>query len=320
MLKIGLLGAARIAPKGIIRPALKRRDTLLTHLACRDHDRGREYCTANNLENITLTNYRSLAEMADVDMIYCALPPAFHVDLVEAALSRGVHVLCEKPISMTAQEAQRMVAASKKSGAVLLEAFHYFFHPAFAQFQDSLTRGVIGKPLSARGHFTVAIANKPGQLRYIPELGGGALMDLGCYPLHMARQLFGEPKIMSAKAVMKCGVDEALTANMVCGDVKVHLHCNMGPKAKRENYFEVIGEKGTLRFIHFIAPHEGYTITATVKGFPIFKQDFSDVTTYDYQLSHFIDMICGAAPRLASDDGVAQMAAIESLYDKAAVR
>ncbi len=320
MIKIGLLGAARIAPKGIIHPALKREDSILTHLACRDHDRGRDYCREHNLENMTLTDYNSLAETAELDMIYCALPPAFHLDLVEAALLRGVHVLCEKPISMTAQEARRMVSASAKSGAVLLEAFHYFFHPAFDIFKDYINRPELGEITSARSVFKVSIPNRPGQLRYIPELGGGALMDLGCYNLHALRQLFGEPTDVRAKADMQYGVDVALTAQARFGNIQAELACDMRETAPREDYIELISQNGSLRFDSFVAPHRGYKISSDITGLDDIICGPSEMTTYDHQLGHFIDMINGAAPRIAAQDAAAQMAAIDALYAAAGMR
>jgi len=320
MIKIGLLGAARIAPKGIIVPASRRDDAEITHLACRDTQRARQFCRDNQLEDITLTEYAELSQRADIDMIYCALPPALHVDLVEAALLRGVHVLCEKPLAMNAAEAERMAAAAQKSGAVLLEAFHYFFHPAFQLFERSLRQAPIGGIVSVRSVFSAPIPNKPGQLRYIPELGGGALMDLGCYSLHAVRQIFGEPRIMRARADIAQGVDIAMQANMRCGDIDVEIICDMRDSAPREDYIEVRGTSGQLRFENFVAPHRGYVMRYDMEGFDDQTANESELKTYDYQLAHFIDMINGATPRLTAQDGVKQMAAIDMIYKKAGLR
>lgn len=320
MIKIGLLGAAKIAPRGIINPVKKRRDVVITHLACRDSARGAKFCADNNLQDINLTDYADLSRAVGVDMIYCALPPSLHVDLVEAALLRGVHVLCEKPLAMNAAEAARMTSAAKAGGAVLLEAFHYYFHPAFDAFQQALRRAPLGGITSVRSVFTVPIPNRPGELRYVPELGGGALMDLGCYSLHAVRQVFGEPRVLKAKAETENGVDVLLTAALRCGDIEVEIMCDMRKTASRMDYIEVNGTAGRLRFDNFVAPHRGYQFSYDMAGIPDHQAKASDLQTYDYQLAHFIDMIQGAPPRLSPSDGIKQMSAIDALYAAAGVR
>lgn len=320
MMKIGLLGAARIAPIGIIQPAARREDVVITHLACRDQARAKDFCAANDLQNITFTDYAALAGQADVDIIYCALPPALHVDLVEAALLHGVHVLCEKPLAMNGAEAARMAAAAQKGGAVLLEAFHYFFHPALKAFELAMQNAPIGGIKSVRSVFNVPIPKTPGQLRYIPELGGGALMDLGCYNLHAIRQLFGEPRISKAAADIKHGVDVALHVQMRCGDINAEMSCDMRGSAAREDYIEIIGSEGRLRFDSFVAPHRGYKFSYSDNNYDDHHEGPSELMTYDYQLAHFIDMIGGAAPRLTAEDGVKQMRAIETIYKKVGLR
>jgi len=240
--------------------------------------------------------------------------------IMQAALLRGVHVLCEKPLAMNGAEAARMAAAAQKSGAVLLEAFHYFFHPALKAFELAMQNAPIGGIKSVRSVFNVPIPNTTGQLRYIPELGGGALMDLGCYNLHAIRQLFGESRISKAAADIKHGVDVALHVQMRCGDINAEMSCDMRGSAAREDYIEIIGSEGRLRFDSFVAPHRGYKFSYSDNDHNNHHEGPSELMTYDYQLAHFIDMIGGAMPRLTAEDGVKQMRAIEAIYKKVDLR
>jgi len=178
----------------------------------------------------------------------------------------------------------------------------------------------IGGITSVRSVFTVPIPNTPGQLRYIPELGGGALMDLGCYNLHAIRQLFGEPRIAKVTADIKHGVDVFLQVQMRCGDINAEMICDMRDAVPREDYIEIIGSEGRLRFDSFVAPHRGYKFSYKGNNYDDHEGGPSDLMTYDYQLAHFIDMIGGAAPRLPAVDGIKQMRAIEMIYKKVGLR
>lgn len=200
MIRIGVLGAAKIAPKAIIDPAAKRGDCTVSAVACRDGARGAEFAQACGVASVE-TDYEALVLREDVDLVYNALPPNRHADLTIAALKAGKAVLCEKPFAMNAAEARAMVAAGRETGRALVEAFHYRFHPAFRHALALLRDGAIGAVQRIDASFSIAIPYKEGELRHTLALGGGSLMDLGCYPLHWARTIAGgEPRIASASA------------------------------------------------------------------------------------------------------------------------
>ena len=198
MIRMGILGAAKIAPKAFIESATRRDDCEIVCVAARDSARASAYAAEHGIPEIA-ESYEALIARPDIDLIYNALPPHRHADLTIAALEAGKAVLCEKPFAMNAAEARRMVEASRRTGRPLVEAYHYRFHPMFLNVLEQVQSGAIGKLCAIRSEFSVAIKYRPGELRHDPALGGGALMDLGCYALHWARIVAGsEPAVRSA--------------------------------------------------------------------------------------------------------------------------
>jgi len=244
-----------------------------------------------------------------------------HVDTVVPALKAGKAVLCEKPFAMNARQAQIMVDAAKVSGSFILEAFHYQFHDAFLAFKRRIERGDIGTVFAFEGAFNVVITEKPGELRFNRALGGGALMDLGCYPLHAARTLFGEPSHISAKAEMYKGIDRNLWASMICGDVDVQIECSMDDVYRHNPRVMIMahGEQGSLAFKNFVSPQNGHDLIHITPSSMSHHTLKDSPTSYRAQLDYFIKALqnpTSAAP-VSSADFVAQMQAIDTIYTAA---
>ena len=199
-IRIGLLGASKIARGAVIAPAADIDGVAVTRVAASDRKRAEAYAREHGIPGVE-DDYESLVASDDVDLVYNALPPSGHCAWTLAALANGKHVLCEKPFAMNADEAAQMVEASENAPGVLIEAFHYRYHPAFRRLLDILAEGSIGCIQRLSAFFNVTIPHRPGELRHTLELGGGALMDLGCYPLHWVRTVVGEePDVVSAEA------------------------------------------------------------------------------------------------------------------------
>jgi predicted dehydrogenase len=324
MINIGILGAANIAPKAIIHPAQDRDDCQVLAVASRDMKKSRAYAKEHNIPE-AIDNYETLVAHPDIDLVYNALPPNRHADLTITALKAGKSVLCEKPFSMNVTEAKAMVAAAEKSDGYLIEAFHYRFHPAVIEFLTLIHHGEIGDVRSMNGKFNVTIANKPGELRYIKELGGGALMDLGCYTLHLSRLVsMKEPEVTSATAILsESGVDAAMKAEMNFDGVKGTLACDMRGETDREIVFTVTGDKGTATLDQYVHPYRQFTLTVeTESGVRTFteKDDEKRYTrsTYAYQLDHVVKVMSGKASALTGGaDSIHTMRAIDAIYDAA---
>ena len=321
MFKIGLLGAARIAPKAMIGPVSKRTDCEIVALACRDEARGKDYAKTHKLGAVDIvTDYKDLVAREDIDLIYNPLPPSKHVETTLAALEAGKHVLLEKPFSMNTSEAETMVAAAKQHNRILMEGFHYCYHPAFQKTYDLYNAKKIGSVQSIEAQFTVPIANKAGQLRYIWELGGGALMDLGCYAVHISRLIMGaEPEVISATARHEGDVDVSLSGELQFPDnIPASIHCDMSDTAEIGASIQLNGSKGTLRYDGFVAPHDNHKIHLDTEGNQETFTIESDMTTYDHQLSAFIDAVkTSTSPMSGGEDAVATMRVIDQLYEKA---
>lgn len=321
MIRFGCLGAARITPRALVLPIAGHEDAEIVAVASRDADRARAFAEENTIAHIE-TDYEALIARPDVDAIYNALPPHLHARLTILALEAGKPVLCEKPMAMNAAEAGQMAKAAERTGVLLMEAFHYRFHPAFMQALEIIRNGDLGRLQTFTGRFSVDIAEKDGELRHELALGGGALMDLGCYPLHWARTvLAGEPEIVSATAKMgRAGIDLYVQAKMVFDQgVTATIMTSMEETTERQAMFRIIGSDARLQFDNPIAPHLGYKVslmpTDTKEAIIVAEDGPNRQTTYHYQLDHFLSCLKGeTTPLLLPADGVANMTAIDAIY------
>jgi len=316
MIRIGILGAAKIGPKAVLRQASRRQDCTITAVASRDGDKAKAYAEQYGIPAVE-TDYLALVEREDVDLVYNALPPHRHADLTIAALEAGKAVLCEKPFAMNTPEAVNMVTAAHRTGQTLIEAFHYRFHPAFQMVLDIIRREELGALHTLEGIFDVEIPYREGELRHTLELGGGALMDLGCYPLHMVRTLAGaEPRVLSAEAVCeRDGVDLSMKAQLgFPGGVKAKIQTSMAPGVTRQTFLRAECADGSIEMTNPVHPQLGHEITIHHMG-KTRIESVPSTTTYDHQLAHVLNVMRGrAAPLTGGADAVGNMSAIDAIY------
>lgn len=316
MIRIGILGAAKIAPKALLPQVKKRDDCRVTVIAARESGRAALFAGKHGIPEV-VESYEALITRPDIDLIYNALPPHRHADLSIAALEAGKHVLCEKPFAMNAQEARRMTAAAERAGKHLIEAFHYRFHPMFLDILEKVRSGAIGRLCAMKADFSVRIPYAPEELRHRPDLGGGALMDLGCYPLHWLRTLAGsEPRLVSVRMEEGTpGIDLLTEAELEFpGGVPARLRTSMKPDQKFKALLAIKGSEGILRATNPIHPSFGNSISIQ-RGGEVTRYSVAGETTYDYQLAHVLDVIVGrAAPLTGGADAVANMATIDAIY------
>ncbi len=325
MIGIGLLGASKIAPNAIIRPAALREDCVIQAVAARDETRAQAYADKYDIPHVE-TSYEALIARDDIDLIYNALPPSLHCELAILAAQHGKAVLCEKPFAMNADEARRMVDAATAAGTVLIEAFHYRYHPAFLAFEAILKSGKIGDIEDISGVFDIHLPNRAGELRYVPELGGGAMMDLGCYPLHALRLLTEQEPVVTeaSNELHPSGVALSSWASLTFGDVPGVIDCNMGQDAIADNRIHVVGSLGVAKFVNFVQPHEwnpqtGFEIYVEVDG----RREITTLlnvpeswkrSTYEYQLDHVVKVMRGEVAALTGgEDAIATMTAIDAV-------
>ncbi len=320
MLRIGILGAAGIAPRSIIQPARRRSDVSIYGVASRRVQAGKEYADLHGLAN-SYDGYSAMLADPEIDAIYNALPPSGHAEWSIAALKAGKHVLCEKPIAMSTAEAEAMYEAATANGKILMEAFHDRYHPVFLHLLDVKESGRLGAIKSVKAEFYVDIPFNPTSIRHDPGQGGGCMMDLGCYPLHWLRSFFGEePEIISAAATLTpLGVDESMYSILRFGDIKAELIANIS-RPPFEARITVVGEGGSIEIENPVLPHKGHSIRQTFNG-RLEEFTLAGGTTYDYQLSAFIDAIkTGIAPVTGKADSIKNMIALEQIYRLAGLR
>ena len=314
MFRIGLLGASRIAPPAVIAPAAAHPDFTVTAVAARDEVRARAYADEHGIPNVA-RDYSALIDREDVDIVYNGLPPAAHAAWTIAALHAGKAVLCEKPFAMNAAQAREMVEAATASGSVLIEAFHYRFHTVIRQSEQLVSSGVLGRLIGAEAAFSVPIPRTRDELRWRADLGGGGMMDLGCYPLHALRTLIGaEPTVVSALGRFEDGVDTELSAQLEFpGGVGARLSCSMIAKTPNAA-LTLMGERGKLEIINFVAPQLGCAFSTTIDGEKVARST-AGPSTYEAQLAHVHDVLTGKSPPLTGgEDSIATMTAIDAIY------
>jgi len=210
-LRIGILGAAKIAGSFMVGAKASSRVEVVA-VASRDRARGQAFADAHGIARAE--SYDELLADRGVDAIYNPLPNSMHAEWSIAAARAGKHVLCEKPLATNEAEAQAMFAAAEAKGVVLVEAFPYMFQPQTLEIERLIASGAIGevRTMFAAFGFTVADA---ANIRLDAKLGGGALMDAGCYPVSFVRQVFGKrPVSVAATARWVGGVDQTLAATL----------------------------------------------------------------------------------------------------------
>lgn len=312
-LRFGILGAARIAPRALIEPAKESARVEVISVAARDPDRVRVFADEHGIARVE-TSYDALVNSAEVDAVYVALPNAAHVDWSIRALRAGKHVLCEKPLASNAGEAVEMVRAAREHGRVLMEAFHYRYHPLAHRIVEIVRGGELGHLRDVAATFTVAIA--PTDIRFDATLAGGALMDLGCYTVHWVRTLAGEPQVVSARATVAApGIDVTTTAELVFpGQVTGRIHCSMAEGTELRARLEVRCERGTLVAQNPLAPQFGYRLIVDAETGER-PETVAGGTSYGHQLEAFLDAVRdGLGPITSGQDSIANMQTIDAIY------
>ncbi|MBU6371085.1 MAG: Gfo/Idh/MocA family oxidoreductase [Alphaproteobacteria bacterium] len=311
--RIGILGAARIAPPAVIAPARDDSEFEVVAVAARDPAKAQAFAQAQGVPHVA-ADYAALVRRDDVDLVYNALPPAAHAAWSIAALKAGKAVLCEKPFTRNADEAHRLVAAATQAGGVLIEAFHYRFHAVIRRAEAIVRAGEIGPIETAEAVFDAPIPMTPDELRWSRALGGGALMDLGTYCVHALRTLIGaEPRVVRAQAEVRQDVDARMSAELAFGAAQAKIACSMiAPKFAARLVLQ--GAAGRLEIENFIAPQFGSRMTVTTAA-GARAEPTAGPSTYAAQLRHVGDVLLrGAPPLTGGADAVAQMAAIDAVY------
>jgi predicted dehydrogenase len=317
-LRLGVLGAARIAELAIVKPA-HATGTRLVAIAARDRQRAAAFATTHGVERVA-ASYPDLLADPEIEAVYNPLPNALHGPWNLAAVKAGKHVLSEKPFAANADEATEVRDAGHRAGVVVADGFHYLYHPVMRRLLDLLAAGELGELTGVEA--TVFMPDPGvGDPRWSFDLAGGALMDLGCYALHAHRALAkwggGEPRVVQAKAGERAGasqVDEWLDADLAYpSGVTGSARCNMAAD-RWEMTCRVVGTRGSATVMNFVQPHLDDRVVVDV-GPDRRVEHLGTRSSYIHQLEAFIAAVRRGAPMPTdADDAVATMRLIDDCY------
>jgi D-xylose 1-dehydrogenase (NADP+, D-xylono-1,5-lactone-forming) len=311
----GILGAARIN-RSII-PALRAAEGhSLEVIASRDGDKAAAAATEWGIPR-SVAGYETVLADDAIDAVYIPLPNHLHAEWAVRAAQAGKHVLCEKPLALSLAEVDRIAAAAAAAHVHVAEAFMYRHHPQTHAVRELVAGGAIGTPRVLRGCFSFNL-DRPGDVRFDPAKGGGALWDVGCYPVSYARTIFGaEPETVQATAVMgPTHVDMSVGALLRFPGHAIAL-VDASFVAPFQTNVEVVGSAGTIRVAHPFKPGERETVLV-VRGDDVLEHVVESPPLYVSQFEDFGRAARGAAPPVVTlADSRANTAALLAVLESA---
>jgi len=312
MLRIGVLGAARVAVYAMLEPARTVSGCRVTTIAARDQKRAIDYAAVHGIPHVH-PSYASLIADAEVDLVYVATPPHTHRELAEAAIRAGKAVLVEKPFAMNGGEAESVFRLACRTGTPVFEAMHSLHHLLFRRVESLVQDGAVGDVVRMEARFDAPIDRTTAEFRWRSELGGGALMDLGVYPLAWCRRLAGEAfEVENASAVLE-SVDTSFEANLRFSN---GIEAIVGGSLFGERHqatLSIEGSSGKIEVDNFLAPQRGHRLSIYRSG-ECEVESVGGLSTYQAQLEAVRDAIVAGAPfPLPPDDYVKSMRAIDKV-------
>ena len=312
----GVISTANIG-RWAVNPAIQASDNgELMAVASRDVQTARDFAEQWSIPKY-YASYPDLLDDTEIDAVYIPLPNSLHRDWTIQAAAAGKHILCEKPLAMTEAECREMSAAAQDNGVKLMEAFMYRFHPRTERVLEMLKNGVVGDLKMIRSTFTFRLT-KPDNIRMQPELGGGALMDVGCYCINVSRTITNsEPvEVQAFASWSSSGVDNMMAGTLrFSDDLLASFECGLNTR-RRESY-EIGGTDACLRVPDAFLPGTDEVFIEELRdGDDPILHTIAGVDEYQCMVEHFADCVLGGSqPRYAADEAALNMRVIEALYE-----
>ncbi|WP_232070723.1 Gfo/Idh/MocA family protein [Mycobacterium lacus] len=314
-LRIGILGAARIAPLALTNPAKASAEVVVAAVAARDASRAQAFARKHGIPRV-LETYEALIADPDLDAVYIPLPNGLHGRWTRAALASGKHVLCEKPFTANAAEAREIAELAATSDRVVMEAFHYRYHPLALRIEEIIASGELGTLERVEAALCFPLP-KFSDIRYDYSLGGGATMDAGCYAVHMARTFGGAtPEVVSAQAKLRDPqIDRAMTAELrFAGGHTGRVRCSMWSSNLLNISARVVGDRSELRALNPVVPQFFHRLSIRSANSKRVER-FSRRASYAYQLDAFAAAVLRGEPVKTTPEGaVENMTVIDAIY------
>ena len=320
-LRWGVLSTARIAVEKVIPGIKKAGRCQVSAIASRDADQARAVADTLAIPKAH-GSYEALLSDGDVDAVYIPLPNHLHAEWTIAAARAGKHVLCEKPLALSATDAQHMVEVCASEGVRLMEAFMYRLHPSWVAVRELVASGRIGRLRTVQSWFSF-FNDDPRNIRNILEYGGGALMDIGCYSVNLSRMLFdGEPVRVVASVTRDpvTGVDVLTTAILGFEDGVATFTCST--RVEPDQRVHVYGTEGRISIgIPFNIPPDRTTEVFVTAGGDLPVNPDTEVMTfgpadqYAIEAEQFARAVLDGEPTpIPPEDAVANMRVIERVF------
>ncbi len=321
----GVISTARIATEKVIPGMKKSQLSRVDAIASRSLDTAERAAGELGVER-AYGSYEELLSDPDVEAVYIPLPNHLHLEWTKAAAAAGKHILCEKPLAMTAGEAREMVEICHSAGVLLMEAFMYRLHPMWVKTKELIDNGAIGEVRAVQTVFSY-FNDDPTNIRNIPEVGGGALYDIGCYAINVARLIFGgEPGEVKASVRRDevLGTDIVTSGLLDFGGRHATFICSTQLEANQQ--VDILGTEGRLVVeIPFnIPPDRPTRVLQIAGGAPpvdpgVEVHELATADPYTVQADAFSKSIRSGTPvPVAPDDAVANMEVIERIFADAA--
>lgn len=319
-IRFGVLGAARIAPFALFKqiPGVEGVELAAIAEAYQSYEATLAYAEKHGIAEV-YRRFDALLGDPAIDAVYLALPTSMHAAQALACIGAGKHLLCEKPLACNAEEARRIDAAAAQSGLVVAEAMHTLHHPLVTRLRSILASGEIGDIERVDVGFSAFIPKR--DFRFVYELGGGVMLDMGCYPVAFLRAVLGtEPTVQTARATLVApkvdGTMDATLAFPNAPDVRMFV----GMRSLRrplEVKMRFIGTRGRIDLLNFIKPEVYHRLTIQA-GSSRRVERVPGGSTYGAQLEAFVASIRDGDPVLTSTaEAVRTLSVIDSVYEKA---
>jgi predicted dehydrogenase len=322
-MRLGLLSTANIN-KEILHGAAESDLVDVVAVGSRDAANAQAYAAEHGIGRAH-GSYEDLLGDDEVDAVYISLPNGMHHEWTMKALAAGKHVLCEKPYSRRGAEVEEAFAAADAAGLVLTEAFMYRHHPQTKKVKELVADGVVGQLCAVTTTFSFPLEDL-SNVRALPELDGGALMDVGCYCVSGIRLVAGEPEHVRGEQVTgPTGIDMAFHGILrFADDVVGQFEASF--RSPRRQRLEVVGTEGVLEVgapwridwggAVTLSRRAGGEVATEVETIPV-----ETANSYRLELDNLADAVEGRAPQLLGrEDALGQARTIEALYRSAAER
>jgi predicted dehydrogenase len=324
-LRWGVLSTARIGRK-VIPGIAAAPNCEVVAIASRDQRAARAAAEASGIPRAH-GSYAALLADPNVDAVYVPLPNHLHAEWTIRAAEAGKHVLCEKPLATSVADAERMIEACDRAGVRLMEAFMYRHHPSWVGLRDLVAEGRIGRLLAVQVWFSF-YNDDPTNIRNRPEAGGGALFDIGCYAINVARLLFGDEPVEVAGTVRRDGTGTDVLTSGLLGFPKGDATFTVSTRAEDDQRVHVHGTSGRLSIeIPFnIPPDRPTRVHLYAGGDPpvapaVETFTFDPLDPYAAEAAAFAAAVLDGAPvPVPPADAVANLRVIERVFAAGAAK